>query len=262
MISNRVWNWSGILLLGVATGCAAAEEEKASAMSVSSPVIQEGGMVPPEHTCEGRAFPVPAMGNPELTWTAGPKGTLSYAIVVKHLAISENTPQTDPAFARGFMWAIWDIPATVTTLPANLGSAQMPPAVPGAQQWASFNQFGFFAPCPNFMNFEAKAMGTEMRVVDDYGFVVYAMPTATIALPPRPSDVTNYTMTLALFFDANAIGSAQLNAKSDALPISFTPPDTAALVFPAGVTTTTNMFPPMPSATAPAASTAAPAATP
>lgn len=260
MISNRVWNWSGILLLGVTGGCAAAEEEKASAMSVSSPVIQEGGMVPPEHTCEGRAFPVPAMGNPALTWTAGPKGTLSYAIVVKHLAISENTPRTDPLFARGFMWAIWDIPATVTTLPANLGSDAMPAAVPGAQQWASFNQFGFFAPCPNFDTFEAIGMGTATRKVDDYGFVVYAMPTATIPLPPVPSDVTNYTMTLALYFEENSIGSGQLNAKSDATPTSFAPPPPP--MFPAGVTTTTNMFPPMPSATAPAASTAAPAATP
>jgi phosphatidylethanolamine-binding protein (PEBP) family uncharacterized protein len=246
-----------IASLGLASACSA-KEEPAGTWAISSPVIEQGGAVPVEHTCEGRAFPMPAMGNPQLDWTEGPEGTQSYAIVVKHLAISENTAPTDPTYPRGFMWAIWDIPASVLSLPSNLPRDQFPEQVPGAQQWANFNQFGFFAPCPNFMDFEAKAADPSLRVTDEYGFALYAVSTPKLSLPPRPSDVTNYTMTLVMHLDANNLGMVQLNATSDALPISFTPPDVAALQYPAGVTTTTAMYP-MPTATAmPTASTPVP----
>jgi phosphatidylethanolamine-binding protein (PEBP) family uncharacterized protein len=215
-------------------------------------------MVPAENSCEGRPFPVPLMGNPQFDWTEGPEGTQSYALVAKHLAISESTPPTDPLYARGFMWAIWDIPASVRSLPGNLSGAQFPTEIPGAQQWASFNQFGYFAPCPNFMvDPAAAAADPSLRTLDRYGFALYAVSTPNIALPPRPEDVTNYTMTLAMHLDANNLGMVQLNATSDAVPTSFAPPDPATLVFPPGITTAPAMFPTMMPAAAPP-----PAATP
>jgi phosphatidylethanolamine-binding protein (PEBP) family uncharacterized protein len=208
---------------------------------------------------------MPLNGNPQFDWTEGPAGTQSYALVSKHLAISESTPPTDPGYARGFMWAIWDIPATVKSLPGNISRAQFPTEIQGAQQWASFDQFGYFAPCPNFgVTPEEVEADPTLRKLDRYGFTLYAVSTPNIPLPARPDDVTNYVMTLAMWLDQNALGQVQLNAVSDALPISFMPPNVASLVYPPGVATAPAMFPEMampPPAADPAAADPA-AATP
>jgi Raf kinase inhibitor-like YbhB/YbcL family protein len=63
--------------------------------------------------------------SPEISWTAGPEGTLSYAVAL-----------TDMSLAMPFNhWAIWNIPASVTSLPANLGdmlSGELDGAVQGS----------------------------------------------------------------------------------------------------------------------------------
>ena len=82
------------------------------------------------------------------------------------------------------MWVIWDIPADVHKLPANLSRAQFPAEIPGAQQWANRNQFGYFAPCPN-SNPAVIAADPSKKVVNDYGFEVYALNTAKVTLPAR-----------------------------------------------------------------------------
>lgn len=237
MISIRVLGLSALSLMVSACGGEDEEGTESGSFAVTSPAIQEGGMIPAENTCEGRPFPV-ALSNPAISWTPGPEGTQSYAIVVKHLAISDGLPQTDPNYFRGFMWAIWDIPANVTSIPANLGSEQFPTAIPGAQQWTSYNQFGYFAPCPNFDLEAYAASGT--RVVDDYGFTVYAVGAPKLTLPPMPAGVTNYTMTLALHLDQVALAQSQLNAQSNAVPtMGPTPPtERPALVYPTGITAT------------------------
>lgn len=254
MVANVVFSFSGLLLLGILSGCSPAEET-AETWSISSPVVAEGSAIPVDHTCEGRPFPVPLLGNPELTWTEGPAGTQSYALVLKHLAISEATPPSDPAYARGFMWAIWDIPASVRSLPANMSRAQFPTEVPGAQQWSNRNQFGFFAPCPNAMlDPAAAAADPSLRVTDRYGFALYAIGTPNVALPPRPSDVANYTMTLTMHLDANNLGMVQLTGTSNAVPSEFVPPETS-LQYPAAVTEAPAMYPTMAPTAAPPAST-------
>jgi phosphatidylethanolamine-binding protein (PEBP) family uncharacterized protein len=237
-----------MLLLGFTAACSSSDdkdENGQTAFSISSPQFPDGGMIPREHTCEGRAFPVPGMGNPEFNWTDGPAGTQSYALVAKHLAISDKLPPTDRNYFRGFMWAIWDIPASVHQIPKNLAPAQFPTEIPGSQQWQSFNQFGFFAPCPGFV-LTPEQITAGMRQVDDYGFTLYAVSTPKVALPARPMDVGNYTMVLAMHLDANNLGKVQLNAKADGIPTGPPmPPDPATLIFPPGVTTGPDMYPPM-----------------
>lgn len=210
-----------------AVGCGS--QTDVNSWKISSPVITEGAEIPFDYTCSGRDFAV-ATNNPEINWTAGPAGTKSYALVTKHLAITESDP-TRADYWKGFMWVIWDIPASVHQIPANLGRDQFPAAIPGSQQWSIRNQFGFFAPCPNL----DPAADPTTHKTDRYGFTLYALDTAKLTLPPREANVSNYTYTLTKLLDQVAIGKVQLNAVSSA--VSGAPPvpvDMTTLVFPAG----------------------------
>ena len=60
--------------------------------------------------------------SPELDWTAGPTGTLSYAVVL----YDENNMYTH--------WAIWNIPSTRNQLPALLPAGSDPAGIAGARQ--------------------------------------------------------------------------------------------------------------------------------
>ena len=60
--------------------------------------------------------------SPELDWTPGPVGTLSYAIV---LFDQSN------GYAH---WAIWNIPGTASKLPAMLAAGNDPSGLTGAKQ--------------------------------------------------------------------------------------------------------------------------------
>lgn len=228
-------------------------EEPAETWALSSPVITTGTEIPPENTCDGRPFPVGS--SPALEWTEGPAGTMSYAVVLKHLAIVEKLPTTDPNYFKGFMWAIWDIPANVRSLPANIGRDMFPPEVPGAQQWAIRNQFGYFAPCPN-PDPATVAADPTTRVTDEYGFALYALNTAKLPLPPKAADVANYTMTITQYLDMANIGTVMLRAVSSAVASEApVPVDMAALQYPAEA-----MAAPAPAPSA--SSTAAPSAMP
>lgn len=229
MFSSKACNLGGIMLVGLqAMACGSEEKEpNLSSWSISSPTITSGGEIPLVNTCDGRPFPVGS--SPELNWTDGPEGTKSYALVLKHLAIVEGLPPTDPNYFKGFMWTIWDIPASVHKLPANLGRAQLPPEVPGSQQWAIRNQFGYFAPCPN----ADPAADPATRVTDRYGFTLYALNTDKVTLPAKEADVSNYTLTLTKHLDAVNIGTTELRAVSSAVAsMAPTPVDATTLVYP------------------------------
>lgn len=217
--------------------CGGGESEPATSTggwAVSSPVIAENGKIPSEYTCEGREFAV-ALSSPQLDWTEGPVGTQSYAVVVKHLAIVEGLPETDPNYFKGFMWAMWNIPANVRSLPANLSREQMPPQVPGAQQWAIRHQFGWFAPCPNPDPAPIAADPTT-RKTEGYGFSVYALNTPNLELPAKEADVANYAWTITKKLDQVNIGTVMLRSVSDAVSgAAPVPVDTATLQYPVPV---------------------------
>jgi phosphatidylethanolamine-binding protein (PEBP) family uncharacterized protein len=52
----------------------------ASQFVLQSPVMADGGSLPIEFTCDGRAL------SPPLTWHGAPSGTASYAVVMHHVA--------------------------------------------------------------------------------------------------------------------------------------------------------------------------------
>ncbi|MBN2196788.1 MAG: YbhB/YbcL family Raf kinase inhibitor-like protein [Polyangiaceae bacterium] len=81
--------------------------------------------------------------SPELTWNGVPEGTQSFAVLLQDLA--NGTAH----------WILWNIPSTVTTLPANIDQTTATPAVPaGSQQCGKGDEastsngyYGPGAPC-------------------------------------------------------------------------------------------------------------------
>ncbi|HWP06121.1 MAG TPA: YbhB/YbcL family Raf kinase inhibitor-like protein [Polyangiaceae bacterium] len=149
----------------------------ASGFTLTSTVLTEGGMFPDDTTCDGDNT------SPPFTWTAGPSGTMSYAMVLVDTSIN---------FVH---WVLWDIPSTVMTLPAALDGMAMSSTVPGAKQKAAQGN-GYYGPCP--------PSGDHV-----YVFTVYALPVATL------SGAMTSEMTSALATDvmnAGPLASATLSA--------------------------------------------------
>jgi len=81
---------------------------------VTTPAWTDGGDIPYENTqYRGNAFP-------GLSWTAGPRGTKSYVIIM----------QDTGAIVRGapiLHWTLYNIPPTVTKLEAGMAATANPP---------------------------------------------------------------------------------------------------------------------------------------
>jgi len=122
----------------------------AAAFALTSTAYTDMGDIPAKHTCKG------ANVSPALTWTAGPMGTKSYAIVFTDISIS---------FLHS---AIWDIPANVTMLAENIAKVATPNPPAGATQCKAWDGgFGYSGPCPPSKH--------------SYQFKLYALPVAKVA---------------------------------------------------------------------------------
>jgi phosphatidylethanolamine-binding protein (PEBP) family uncharacterized protein len=177
---------------------------------ITSPAFTAGQPLPDSATCKGGAF---GSGiSPELDWTSGPAGTLSYAIVLKDFTALE-TPIPDHAYH----WSAWDIPASALKLPANVPAmTQFLPGLTPAQQWEGgpTPTASYFGPCPAWMNVCNPAMTAEQ---DSYAFIIYAIGTAMAPVPAMPA-TGNYVHMLDDFFQSIALGSAELHFTSNAVP--------------------------------------------
>lgn len=126
-------------------------------IQVTSSAFAEGGMIPPQYTCDG--------GNvsPPLSWQSVPEGTKSIALIAD-----------DPdAPSRTFVhWVLYDLPADVRELPENVPDDRTAPV--GIRQGINdFGKSGYGGPCP--------PSGTHR-----YYFKVYALD-AQMNLPPGSS---------------------------------------------------------------------------
>ena len=66
--------------------------------------VKDGGALPVDYTGDGSGATLP------LAWRGTPAGTKGYALIMDHLA---------PGNVMKHCWTMWDIPATVTSLPKN-----------------------------------------------------------------------------------------------------------------------------------------------
>ena len=121
------------LLAGVASASAAQ-------MTVTSPDVKPGARIADEQVANGFGC---SGGNvsPALTWSGAPKETKSFAVSVY---------DPDAPTGSGFWhWVMFDIPATVTSLPKNAGDPKAKLAPAGAIQGNNdTGSQGYFGPCP------------------------------------------------------------------------------------------------------------------
>lgn len=121
--------------------------------------------------------------SPELHWTGAPANTKSFAVVLQDL--SGNSTH----------WVIWNIPASVTTLPANVDRTMAMPAAPaGAQQCGkgtdAATKFGYIGP------------GAPCNV---YEFRVYALDVASFT--PTAASCATTTDAASIRTQLNGLGT-------------------------------------------------------
>lgn len=173
----------GIVDAGSGGAPEAGSDAPAGPFALTSSAFTEGMEIPLPYKC-AEVQPAGMNQSPPLAWTAGPPGTMSYAVTLNHLA-ADNSAH----------WALWDIPATTTSLAANVDHVAMPPlpsaAKQGTQNLDGFTGIGYLGPCP-------QAVGARQM----YRFTVWALKVATLA------GVTSSSTTAA----------AQIAIKNAALP--------------------------------------------
>lgn len=101
-------------------------------MELKSAAFNQGGAIPPKYTCDGDDI------SPALSWSAGPDGTQSFAL------ISEDP---DAPMGTWTHWVIWNIPANERALPEKVSGGKQ--LSNGAMQGtSSFKKIGYGGPCP------------------------------------------------------------------------------------------------------------------
>ncbi len=101
-------------------------------LTVKSSVFSQGGMIPSKYTCDGANI------SPPLTWSEGPEGTKSYALICD-----------DPDAPGGTFvhWVMYDIPSNVTSLSEDLPRKET--LDNGSVQGRNdFRRHGYGGPCP------------------------------------------------------------------------------------------------------------------
>jgi Raf kinase inhibitor-like YbhB/YbcL family protein len=151
-----------------------------------------GPTIPAVDTCsEADAGNNPPGVSPELDWTAGPAGTMSYVITLVDISINN------------YHWAVWDIPATTMQLPEGLPKGvliSMPASLAGAYQNSFQNDHQYVGPCPR-------------GNMHEYQFSVFAIPTAKLNVPDTASSMQAYMQAVKV-----ATARATLTGLSNATP--------------------------------------------
>ncbi|WP_457626032.1 YbhB/YbcL family Raf kinase inhibitor-like protein [Persephonella sp.] len=127
-------------------------------ITVQSPSIEEGGIIPVEYTCDGSDI------SPEIRWSNFPAAAKSFVVIMD-----------DPDAPLGTFthWVVYDIPADINYLPENFPKV---PEIEGIKQGINdFGRVGYGGPCP--------PLGKPHR----YFFKVFALGEPALGLPPGAS---------------------------------------------------------------------------
>ena len=117
---------------GKKTSEAEKEGDKKMAITVASPVFEEGGMIPSKYTCDGENV------SPPLKWEGVPETTKSIALI---------SDDPDAPMGTWVHWVMWNIPADATELSENVPPDEELPdgSIQGIND---FKQHGYGGPCP------------------------------------------------------------------------------------------------------------------
>jgi Raf kinase inhibitor-like YbhB/YbcL family protein len=123
--------------------------------------------------------------SPPFTWTGAPAAAKSFAISLTDM--SEQLPNGKSH------WVLWDIPATVTSLPADLPKVSPLTELGGAKQLNLVGGKGYFGP---------GARGSR-----PYRFTIWALDVATL-----PGSNTSLDTIIRTTLPAHKLGTATLDA--------------------------------------------------
>jgi Raf kinase inhibitor-like YbhB/YbcL family protein len=113
-----------------------ANAEEAKNMQLTSPSFENQKRIAKKFTCDGEDI------SPALVWSAAPEGTQSFALVV------DDPDAPDPANPQmtWVHWVLYNIPATVGSLPEGVKDKGLPPGtLQGLNDW---KKTGYGGPCP------------------------------------------------------------------------------------------------------------------
>ena len=122
-------------------------------LSLTSSAFRGGEPIPGMHTCDG------ADRSPALAWASAPASTASYALIAD-----------DPDAPGGTWvhWVVYDLPAGLTGLSADVPKVERPPDLGGAAQGQNdFRRLGYGGPCPppgpaHHYHFKLYALGAKL----------------------------------------------------------------------------------------------------
>jgi Raf kinase inhibitor-like YbhB/YbcL family protein len=162
-----------------------ASQREAGGFILTSPDIAEGARIAEAQVfsgfgCQGSNI------SPALAWRNPPAGTRSFALLM-------HDPDA-PTGSGWWHWIVYNIPASVSSLPADAGNPAkklMPPGV--VQGRTDFGSVGYGGPCP--------PPGKPHR----YYFMLYALKVATLEVP---ADAT--AAFIGFNVNAHSLGKAQL----------------------------------------------------
>jgi Raf kinase inhibitor-like YbhB/YbcL family protein len=120
---------SFVVACGAGGGTLAPPGKTMESLAVTSRSFPSGGQIPVDFTCDG------ANRSPQLTWSAPPAGTVSFAIV------AEDPDAPSGTFTH---WIAYDIGADARSLPEAADLA----AIGGAAGLNDFKRPGYGGPCP------------------------------------------------------------------------------------------------------------------
>jgi Raf kinase inhibitor-like YbhB/YbcL family protein len=160
------------------------------AFTLTSPNHTEGAMFGDKYTCAAAGFN--GSLQPQLDWTAGPAGTMSYAITFIDRTLADQNNNL------GYHWVIYNIPTTVMSLPEGFKMASSIGAMANSD---------YLGPCPNF--------GGGSAETHTYEFKIYALDTATITITGTGTAAVKDAETK---LEANHLAVATLSGISNASP--------------------------------------------
>jgi Raf kinase inhibitor-like YbhB/YbcL family protein len=160
-----------VVVLVAAVGVIAAQEKSTprSHFVLSSPDARLATKVPDEYT--GNVFGCTG-GNmsPALQWSGAPAGTKSFVVTV----FDPDVPETGSGW---WHWVVYDLPASVNSLPKGAGAEHSSVLPAGTQQGRTdLGNDAYHGPCPD------KGQPPHL-----YKFTIYALSVEKLDVPPEAS---------------------------------------------------------------------------
>ncbi len=110
--------------------------EAVMALKLTSSAFADGGAIPTPYTCVGKD------ASPPLAWSGVPAGANSLVLIVD----DPDAPDPKAPKMTWVHWVVYNIPPSVTTIPAGASAAQLSPEVQsGLNDW---KRTGYGGPCP------------------------------------------------------------------------------------------------------------------